>query len=207
MGRTEHPECDRCSLDCCRARDAVCLILGSISTVAAGTSIATCTVGQGFGPRQGARQSPSGMMNLSIRRSTLDLLERQTLCQALDARGAGRVVPDQGRRWPHPRLRLFRGRADAPELLQALVQGRRPSMTVRLIGHEESFEVRYTSANEPTFVDNAAKLIRCDLFLPARRPWPLRGPAGYRAGLTRDDSRGCPPNKNICSGGRLRIAP
>ena len=30
-------------------------------------------------------------------------------------------------------------------------------MTVRLIGHEESFEVRYTSANEPTFVDNAAK--------------------------------------------------
>ena len=39
-------------------------------------------------------------------------------------------------------------------------------MTVRLIGHEESFEVRYTSANEPTFVDNAAKLIRCDLFRP-----------------------------------------
>jgi len=125
-GRTEHPECDRCSLDCCRARDAVCLILGSISTVAAGTSAATCTVGQGFGPRQRARQSPSGMMNLSIRRSTLDLPKRQTLCQALEARGTGRVVPDKGRRWPHPRLCLFRGRADAPELLQALVQGRRP---------------------------------------------------------------------------------
>jgi len=28
-------------------------------------------------------------------------------CQALEARGAGRVVPDQGRRWPHPRQRLF----------------------------------------------------------------------------------------------------
>jgi hypothetical protein len=40
-------------------------------------------------------------------------------------------------------------------------------MIVRLIGHEESFEVRYTFANEPTFVDNAAKLIRCDLFRPA----------------------------------------
>jgi len=70
-------------------------------------------------------------------------------------------------------------------------------MTVRLIGHEESFEVRYTSANEPTFVDNAAKLISCDLFRPARRPWPLRGPADYRAGLI--CSRGCLPNKNICS--------
>ena len=108
MGRTEHPECDRCSLDCCRARDAVWLILGSITTVAAGTSAATCTVGQGFGSRQRARQSPSGMMNLSIRRSTLDLLKRQTLCQALDACGAGRVVPDQGRRWRHPRLRETR---------------------------------------------------------------------------------------------------
>jgi len=43
-----------------------------------------------------------------------------TLCQALEARGAGRVVPDQGRRWPHPRLRLFRGRADTPKLLQRL---------------------------------------------------------------------------------------
>src|SRR6516165_8150283 len=95
--------------------------------VAVGTSAATCTVGLGFGPRQRARQSPSGMMNLSIRRSTLDLPNRQTLCQALEDRGAGRVVPDQGRRWPHPRQRLFRGRADAPELLQALVQGRRPA--------------------------------------------------------------------------------
>ena len=65
-------------------------------------------------------------------------------------------------------------------------------MTVRLIGNEESFEVRYTSANEPTFVDNAAKLIRCDLFRPARRPWPLRGPAGYRAGLTCDYLLGRP---------------
>ena len=31
-------------------------------------------------------------------------------------------------------------------------------MTVRLIGHEESFEVRYTAANEPTFFDNAAQM-------------------------------------------------
>ena len=66
-------------------------------------------------------------------------------------------------------------------------------MTVRLIGHEESFEVRYsdglgvclqgvgqvgavfeacaTSANEPTLVGNAAKLIRRDLFRPARTSW------------------------------------
>jgi hypothetical protein len=36
-----------------------------------------------------------------------------TLCQALEARGTGRVLPDQGRRWPHPRLRQVRGRADA----------------------------------------------------------------------------------------------
>ena len=64
-------------------------------------------------------------------------------------------------------------------------------MTVRLIGHEESFEVRCTSANQPTFVDNAAKLIRCDLFRPARRPWALRGPAGYRAGPTDPNSEHC----------------
>ena len=31
-------------------------------------------------------------MNLSIRRSTLDLPNRQTLCQALENRGAGRVA-------------------------------------------------------------------------------------------------------------------
>ena len=33
---------------------------------------------------------------------------------------------------------------------------------------------------------------RRDLFRPARKPWPLRGPAGYRAGPTDPNSERCP---------------
>src|SRR6516225_1125113 len=60
---------------CCRVHYAACLTLGSISSVAAGTSVVTRAAGQRFGPQQRAKQSPSGMASPSIRRSTLSEAE------------------------------------------------------------------------------------------------------------------------------------